>query len=304
MHVKIRFWKFFCVIAVLFIGLGIACHSDHGLEPSPSIRGTIFLKGQRPDIAGEMITVVAPNFPPQKWTDILRTGPLPLSPDYELTNRDTLEWELAVPRGQYDVVAILWREPDEEWSFESISNILGVYNIPNEFRPATVEVPGGVMDVDSIDMKADFGMIRYGSFIKGKITVKGEFRDDTSMLILAAFPMKPETVVDYLYAMGWDISTPTNESAYPLHFVLDIAPGYVKYVALFWKGEGGDPYKFKKIGEYRLNDDPPILPGVWTPEGIWVSEGNTLINKFYNSANGVDSIHTSIDIIADFDRLQ
>jgi len=83
-----------------------------------------------------------------------------------------------------------------------------------------------------------------------------------------------------------------------------LAPGYIKYVALFWKGEGGDPYEFKKIGEYRLNDDPPILPGVWTPEGIWVSEGDTLINKFYNSANGIDSIHTSIDIIADFDRLE
>lgn len=279
-----------------------ACHVDHGLEPIPVIQGKVFLKGKRPDIAGELITVVAPDFPPRKWTDIVRTTPLEISPDYDKTNKDTINWVLPLPTGSYDVVAILWKKHDEEWSFETVSNILGVYNIPNQFKPAQVIIRPGEMVVDSVDMKADFGMIRYGSFIKGKISYKGDFRKDTAMMILAAFPMKPEKVVDYLYAMGWDLTVPTNESAYPLHYALDISSGYIKYVAVFWKGEDSGPYDFKKIGEYKLQDDPPLFPGAWSPEGIWVNEGDTLVDKFYNGKKKPDSTNTRIDIVIDFDR--
>jgi hypothetical protein len=293
--------KFRFILFLIVLGSS-ACHVDHGLEPIPVIQGKIFLKGKRPDIAGELITVVAPDFPPRKWTDIVRTTPLEISPDYDKTNKDTIDWVLPLPTGSYDVVAILWKKHDEEWSFETVSNILGVYNIPNQFKPAQVIIQPGEMVVDSVDMKADFGMIRYGSFIKGKISYKGEFRKDTAMMILAAFPMKPEKVVDYLYAMGWDLTVPTNESAYPLHYALDISSGYIKYVAVFWKGEDSGPYDFKKIGEYKLQDDPPLFPGAWSPEGIWVNEGDTLVDKFYNGKKKPDSTNTRIDIVIDFDR--
>ena len=228
--------------------------------------------------------------------------PLNVRPDYDLFNKDTVAWEIPLPHGSYDVVGVLWKKHNEEWSFETVSNILGVYNIPNQFKPAVVTIPQGAITVDSIDMKADFGMIQYGSFIKGKITYQGEFRDDTAMMILAAFPMKPETVIDYLYAMGWDLTVPTIKKAYPLHYVLDISVGSIKYVALFWKGEDSGPYDFKKIGEYMLQDDPPLFPGAWTQEGIFVAKGDTLYDKFYNTAGGIDSMRTTIDIVADFSR--
>jgi len=290
------------LMSILLTTLWLTCTVDHGLEPIPVIKGKVILRGKRPDIAGELITVVAPDFPPKKWTDIIRTTPLDISPDYEKFNRDTVEWVLPLPHGTYDVVGVLWKKHDEEWSFETVSNILGVYNIPNQFKPAQVDVPPGVMLVDSIDMKADFGMIQYGSFIRGTITYKGTFRKDTAMMILAAFPMKPETVVDYLYAMGWDLTVPTIEKAYPLHYVLDISSGYIKYVALFWKGEESGPYDFKKLGEYMLQDDPPLFPGMWTPEGIYVAEDDTLVDKFYNDAGGIDSVHTRLDFVVDFNR--
>lgn len=303
MNILMRnFYKIIVPISIFLIGMFFYCSMDHGLGPIPVIKGKVFLKGKRPDIAGELITVVAPDFPPQKWTDIIRTTPLNISPDYDKTNRDTLEWELPLPTGSYDVVAILWKKHDEEWSFETVSNVLGVYNKPNEFKPAVVDIPPGIMVVDSIDMKADFGMIRYGSYVKGTITYKGDFRDDTAMIILAAFPMKPERVIDYLYAMGWDLTVPTIEKAYPLHYVLNISSGYIKYVAVFWKGTNGGPYDFKKIGEYMLQNDPPLFPGAWQPDGIWVSEGDTLTDKFYNASNGIDSTRIQIDILADFSR--
>lgn len=294
--------KRWIVTALLGLEFFLACDVDHGLGPIPVITGKVYLKGVRPDIAGELIVVVAPDFPPKKWTDIIRTTPLTVSPDYDLVKRDTISWELPLPRGTYDVVAILWKRYEEEWSFESVSNILGVYNIPNQFKPAQVIIPPGEMVVDSIDMKADFGMIRYGSFVKGKITYKGTFRDDTAMMILAAFPMKPERVIDYLYAMGWDLTIPTIKKAYPMEYVLPIASGYIKYVALFWKGENSGPYDFKKIGEYMLQDDPPLFPGSWENEGIWVDFGDTLVDKFYNAGWGIDSTNINMNIIADFER--
>lgn len=290
------------LITVILLAVLIACQMKHGLEPTPVIKGTIYLKGKRPDIAGEMITVVAPDFPPKKWTDIIRTTPLPIRPDYETVRHDTIEWEIALPTGSYDVIGILWKENDEEWSFETVSNILGVYNLPNQFKPAEVVLDPGVMMVDSVDMKADFGMIRYGSFIKGQISLKDEFRDDTVMMILAAFPMKPEKVIDYLYAQGWDLTVPINKSAYPLHYTLDVASSYIKYVAVFWKGEDSGPYDFKKIGEYMLQDEPSIITGTWKPEGIYVSEGDTLEDKFYSGKLFPDSTRKTIDIELDFSR--
>ncbi|MBN1349102.1 hypothetical protein JXJ21_06825 [candidate division KSB1 bacterium] len=279
-----------------------SCEMDHGLQPLPSIRGHAFIKGIRPEVAGELIVVVAPDFPPKKWTDIIRTPPLDISGDFSKVKADTVEWELPLAPGTYDVAAILWKKHGEDWSFESVSNLLGVYTEPNLFKPKPIELPTNLDYVDSIDIKADFALIRYGAFIKGVITVEGDFRDDTAMLILAAFPMKPETVIDYLFAMGWDLSIPIKEVSYPLHYTLDVAEGYIKYIALFWKGEKGGPYDFKKIGEYMLQDDPPPWPGAPKPEGIWVSEGDTLVDKFRDSKGKITSTVGNFEIIADFDR--
>ena len=57
----------------------------------------------------------------------------------------------------------------EEWSFETISNILGVYTKPNLFRPLEVTLHQQDRFVPNINIEADFGLIRYGSFIKGEI---------------------------------------------------------------------------------------------------------------------------------------
>jgi len=293
---------------ILPIGLFIilmaiySCEMDHGLEALPSIKGHAYIKGIRPEVAGELIVVVAPDFPPKKWTDIIRTPPLDMSGDFDKVKTDTVEWELPLPRGTYDVAAILWKKHGEDWSFESVSNLLGVHTEPNLFKPKSVTIPPGVDCVDGINIKADFRFIRYGAFVKGKIIVKGEFRDDTIMMILAAFPMKPETVIDYLFAMGWDLTVPTSKNSYPLGFTLDVSEGYIKYIAVFWKGEHSAPYDFKKIGEYMLQDDPPPWPGAPRHEGIWVSEGDTLVDKFRDNQGNVTSASDFFEIVADFDR--
>ena len=57
------------ILSILFIAMLAviySCEVKHGLGPLPSIKGRAYIKGIRPEVAGEMIVVVAPDFPPKK----------------------------------------------------------------------------------------------------------------------------------------------------------------------------------------------------------------------------------------------
>jgi len=275
----------FIALIVVFLNcdsdLGVDLTSmagDGGLKPSPWIEGNIYFEGQPTDNTGEVIVVVAPDFPPKEWTDIIKSSPLPFT-------EDTVRYQLPLNYGTYDVIAILWKPKGEEWSFETISNILGVYTKPNIFRPLEVTLKQNDTFVSGIDIEADFGLIRYGSFIKGKITYEGDFPDDTDMMILASFPMKPERTIDYLFALGWDLTIPiTERSFHPFRYLLNVTGNsFHKYVALFWKRESGSPYDFKRIAEFEF----PDTPNMFGREGTILWEGDTL----------------TADLVADFSRI-
>ena len=279
---KITLLLAFLVIAISCDGnLGLdltSMEGNTGLKPAPWIEGNIYFEGQPTDQTGEVIIVVAPEFPPHEWTDIIKSSPLPFS-------QDTVEYQLPLNYGTYDIIAILWKPKGEEWSFETISNILGVYTKPNLFRPLEVTIEDQDKFVSNIDIEADFGLIRYGSFIKGEITYKGDFPEDTDMMILASFPMKPERTIDYLFALGWDLTIPIAEKSFhPYRFLLNVSGNsFHKYVALFWKREGGSPYDFKRIAEFEF----PDTPNIFGREGTMLLEGDTL----------------NANIVADFSRV-
>lgn len=292
---KIRIWLKFLTILIT-IGF-ITCEVEKGLEPGPWIEGKIIIdsidrveEGQ----TGDIVVVVAPDFPPKKWTDIVKTPPLSFARNVD---KDTIEYKMPLNYGTYDVVAVLWKPKGEEWSFETISNILGVYTEPNIFKPKPVTIDKDSAFVSGVDMYADFGFVRYGAYLKGKITYTGEFNPDTGMLILASFPMKPETMIDYLFALGWDLTLPISEKYYkPYEFTLNVAPAYQKYIALFWKGTKGSPYDFRKIADLMFPDDLPQIGG-FVPEGTWVGKRDTL--KWFMDEQG-DTV--KIDLVADFSK--
>lgn len=291
---QLRYWLF---LMVFIIAAGfITCHTDTGLEPGPWIEGKIVIDSinrVEEGRTGDMVVVVAPDFPPKKWTDIIKTPPIYFERD---VRKDTTEFQVPLNYGTYDVVAVLWKPKGEEWSFETISNILGVYTAPNLFKPKEVEIKKGDKFVSDINIYADFGFVRYGSFIKGKISYTGTFNPDTEMLILASFPMKPETVIDYLFALGWDLTLPITESAYnPYEFTLNVAPAFHKYIAVFWKGKKGNPYDFKKIADLMFPDDLPQI-GPYVPEGKQLKLGDTL-EWFMNQGDTV-----RVDLVANFDK--
>jgi hypothetical protein len=294
---KSRYWLLLLLLPLILTVVVTTCTMDTGLEPGPWIEGQIIIDSinrVEEGRTGDMVVVVAPDFPPQKWTDIIKTPPIYFDRN---VRKDTTTFRLPLNYGTYDVVAVLWKPKGEEWSFETISNILGVYTAPNIFKPKEVTITRNDKFVSGINIYADFGFVRYGSFIKGKITYKGDFNPNTQMMILASFPMKPETVVDYLFALGWDLTLPVVASAYdPYEFKLSVAPGFHKFVALFWKGKKGNPYDFKKIADLMLPDDLPQI-GPYVPEGKQLRLGETL--EWFKNDQG-DTVR--IDLVADFSK--
>jgi len=287
-------FRLFLLLSILAI---MTCDMDKGLEVVPWIEGKIIIdsidrveEGQ----TGDIVVVVAPDFPPKRWTDIIKTPPLHFDRKVE---KDTIEYKVPLNYGTYAVVAVLWKPKGEEWSFETISNILGVYTDPNIFKPKEVIINKGDEFVPGVDIYADFGFVRYGAFLKGKITYAGEFNPDTDMMILASFPMKPETVIDYLFALGWDLTLPVTESAYnPYEFNLSVAPAYHKYIALFWKGANSGPYDFKKIADLMFPDDLPQIGG-FAPEGTYIGRNQTM-EWFINDSS--DTV--KVELVADFNK--
>lgn len=292
---KLRYCLHFFMILIA-VGM-VTCKMDNGLEPGPWIEGKIYIDSinrVEEGRTGDMVVVVAPDFPPKKWTDIIKSTPIYFKRD---VRKDTVEFQLPLNYDTYEVVAVLWKPRGEEWSFETISNILGVYTAPNIFKPKPVTINHQEKFISGINIYADFGFVRYGSLIKGKITYRGDFNPDTEMIILASFPMKPETIIDYLFALGWDLTLPVFESAYhPYEFTLSVAPGFHKYIAVFWKGKKGSPYDFKKLGDLMFPDDLPQI-GPFIPEGTQIDLGETL-EWFLNDQK--DTV--KVDLIADFSK--
>ncbi|MBN1153851.1 hypothetical protein JXB12_02915 [candidate division KSB1 bacterium] len=287
------------IIVLIVIATIITCTMDKGLDITPWIEGEMIIDSiQRVEEGqtGDVVVVVAPDFPPKKWTDIIKTPPLRFDRSAQI---DTIEYKVPLNYGNYAVVAVLWKPKGEEWSFETISNILGVYTEPNLFEPKHVDITKADTYVPGIDIFADFAFVRYGAFLKGKITYTGKFAEDTDMVVLASFPMKPETVVDYLFAQGWDLTLPLEASAYePYEYVLDVNPAYHKYIAVFWKGDRGSPYDFKKLADLKLPDSLPQV-GSFVPQGTYVARGDTLTE--YKSTDGT---MLPLDLVMDFNKIK
>ena len=191
------------------------------------------------------------------------------------------------------------------YTFETISNILGVYTEPNLFKPKSVTISKSDKFVPNIDIYADFNFIRSGAFVKGKISYIGEFNPNTDMMVLASFPSRPSKVSDYLFALGWDLTLPTkktvdNDPYDPYYeFTLDVSPGNHKYIALFWKGSKGNPYDFRKIADLEIpNIDPVIIIGSLKYEGKRINKGETF-EYWVDKATGDTSW---INLVADFSK--
>ncbi len=124
--------------AAVFI---LSCEVDNGLGPSRiKITGTVvFTNPERRPSNVEEVRVAATA---KTLTEIIK-GEVGLSDVYFSTavnfGQDTAAYEIAMPRGTYPLVGVLWKERNKDWD---VKKIIGIYNLncDNTIDPLTVQL--------------------------------------------------------------------------------------------------------------------------------------------------------------------
>ena len=116
----------------------------------------------------------------------------------------TAEYELYLPQGTYDVVAVLWKEHNQSWN---ISNVIGVYGggiIDDLLIPTykSVTIPDNNTTVSDIDIKASLDRVNRDAKIKGEINFIGDWPNNTGVMAVGAFNKIPDQgdYIDYFFS--------------------------------------------------------------------------------------------------------
>ncbi len=267
------------VIIVIFL---FSCHLDHGLEPINSkITGTITFYGDPPPHTDEVRVAVVKDFPPNNIKSLLFSNMI----NYR---QSTAEYELYLPKGTYDVVAVLWKEHNQSWN---ISNVIGVYGggfIDGLLIPTykSVTIPDNNTIVDNIDIKASLDRVNRDAKIKGEINFVGDWPDNTGVMAVGAFNQIPEPgdFMDYFFSSIFiDYSIPifVSKADYTLRVQ---GQDTIQYIAALWIDNSFDLSSIKDVGYYC---DPQDSSGN--------QPGSVVVPK--------NSVQEGINITVDFNKI-
>ena len=256
--------------ALWILLVSLTCTVDHGLAPIFSkIGGRIFFSGEAPDNSDEVRVAVAKDFPPRRVNELLFSDRIPFR------DEDTVAYELYLPEGQYDLVAVFWKEKKQSWN---ISDIVGLYGgtfvgdllvIP-AIKPVTIPTEDAV--VDTIDIQVNLNRVNRDAAVEGTIAFEGTWPENTGALGVGAFIEIPErgNYLDYYIKsvyIDYGVATFVNEDDY----LLRVHSGdTLAYIAVLWIDDSFDLSSIREIGFYRDPQDPS-QPGV-----VWVGEGSHL----------------------------
>jgi len=143
---------------------------------------------QNPFITDEVRVAVVPKFPPRTINELLFS-------DIIWANRDTLPadprpWEIYLPPGSYDIVAVIWKANNQSWN---ISDIIGVYGgtligdqliPPFPFRPIVVEENSVI---DTLHIVANLDRVNRDTLIQGRVQFLGPWPPNTGVVGIGAF---------------------------------------------------------------------------------------------------------------------
>ncbi len=254
--------SFLILCAFLFSPL-LNCHIDHGLEPINSgISGRVFFKGEIPRHTDEVRVAVAKDFPPRNIKELLFSDMI----DFY---SDTANYRIYLPKGKYDVVAVIWKEHNEQWN---ISNIIGVYGgiflggrlIPT-FKPVTI--PSSKSFLDTIDIEANLNRVNRDAKIEGTINFIGPWPENTGVVGVGAFTEIPKQgdILDYYFKsifIDYTVSTFVEKADYMLRVH---SADTVKYIAVLWIDNTFDMNTIQDVGFYIDPDDTTgTAPGIVT----------------------------------------
>jgi len=226
--------KFFWLIILLVILtlLFFACEIDHGLYPvSYKITGTIyFFKGEPPKNTDRIEVFALKEFPPQDPQNFLYLG---RSGELDYSQRDSINYEVQVSRTSYQLIGLLWKEAGEDWN---LTGLMGFYTGGLEsFFPDSVVISKEKSVAEKVNIYANWDRVSKEAAISGKITYTGNWPNDTQMLLLAVYPIKPANDFSYLLFENLDYTQPimVDSSSYRLK----VNSGIYNYIVLFWVGK-------------------------------------------------------------------
>ncbi len=278
--------KFAPPLLLLAILFNLSCNYDHGVDPVLSrIRGeVIFNNTPAPEHVREVAFVAVKKLPPDNLlTDVVFSDPLPINIDPTRLEPDTVRFDIVADLGHYDAAGVLWRRKGEPWD---IANILGLYTLPGQLTPQTIELTGEEPVADSVNINANWDLAKRDAIIEGDLTFEDDWPPNTEIVAVAFFPIIPRTQFDYiLYLKGLDINI--KKFAKTFHYRTAVTSGEYKFIALFWFGKGGSLASIRAVGFYSCPTDPEL------PRPVAVAPGATLSKidfnvRFSSLPNGVN----------------
>ncbi len=236
------------ILLIILLVILFSCNIDHGLEPINSkITGTITFYGDPPSTTDEVRVAVVKNFPPKNIKSLLFSNMI----DFR---KKTAEYELYLPKGTYEAVAVLWKEHNQSWN---ISNVIGIYGgslIGDLLIPTylSVTLVDNNTTVNNIDIQATLERVNRDAKIKGEINFVGDWPDNTGIMAVGAFTKIPEpgNYIDYFFSSIFiDYSIPTFVSS--ADYTLRVhGQDTVKYIAALWIDNSFDLSSIKDVGFY------------------------------------------------------
>jgi hypothetical protein len=268
-----------CCTCLIFLHI-MNCRIDHGLEPIYSkIGGNIFFTGEEPPKTEEVRVAVAKDFPPKRINQLLFSDRIPHW-------QDTAYYEIYLPEGTYDVIAVIWKEKYGSWN---ISDIVGVYGgsfsgdlLFPTFKSVTIPHKDAVLD--TIDIQANLNRVNRDAKIEGTVTFVGPWPQNTGTIAVGGFIEIPEkgNLIDYYFKSVYiDYSIPPfverEDYLLRVHYT-----DTLKYISVLWIDDAFDLSSLRDIGFYKDPQDT-TQPGMVT-----FTE---------------DSTRTGIDITVDFSEM-
>ncbi|GBD92430.1 hypothetical protein BMS3Abin05_00001 [bacterium BMS3Abin05] len=250
--------KKFMLLAVLSVLTLSSCKIDRGLSPDLGvIKGKIYFSHRTSEIlkkTDEIRVAVAKSFPPAEFTELITSPPL------NKWGGDTLEYELYVPFGTYNILGVVWKAKGKPWN---LSDVMGYYHDINSFLPSPITVTRAEMEVDSINVYADFDYVIREASICGKITYSGTWPKETEIMGIGAFKRAPDpnNIFSLLNVSSAKIGIPIFVSEF--NYCLPLSAGTYQYIGLFWKAKGTPFTSIYYLGFYA-DPDSASKPGAVT----------------------------------------
>jgi len=227
--------KFFIILFLLYhlLLLILSCEIDHGLYPiSYLIKGKInFYKGTPPENTDRVEVFALKEFPPKNPQNFLYLGQ---SGSLDYTKGNEIEYEIQVSRTSYQFIGVLWKEKGKDWD---LTGLLGFYTggLQSLF-PDSVIISRENPLAENVNIYANWETVSKDAKILGKITYNGKWPDDTQLLLLAIYPIKPTAEFQFLLFENVDYtqSVSVDTSSYRL----GVNSGVYNYVVLYWVGKG------------------------------------------------------------------